>query len=322
MLVEVKVPALSESVAEATLISWHKKAGDYVNRSENLIDIETDKVVMELPAPSAGVLAKVLKGDGATVASGEVIAMIETEATVQPENEVKPAPAASQQAQAPAAVSAEKSSIDSSLILLNSNTFLLAAAKEPRLLEAVRPVSLISLSPMALISNKPWSSIVAESTSLKSITVGISTPGSTSHLCALQVAEAIGVKPNLVVYKGAAPLLSDLIAKSIEYACLEMSASVPMFVSQGKISAVAISADEAIATLPNVPTFESLGIKNITKGQWSILASLEKSSVKFNVDSANAIRIALQGKLNIPNGLFNFVPVEAVSNENAVNFVQ
>jgi 2-oxoglutarate dehydrogenase E2 component (dihydrolipoamide succinyltransferase) len=98
MLVEVKVPALSESVAEATLISWHKKAGDYVNRSENLIDIETDKVVLELPAPSAGVLAKVLKGDGATVASGEVIAMIETEATVQPENEVKPAPAASKQA--------------------------------------------------------------------------------------------------------------------------------------------------------------------------------------------------------------------------------
>lgn len=112
MLVEVKVPALSESVAEATLISWHKKAGDYVNRSENLIDIETDKVVMELPAPSAGVLAKVLKGDGATVVSGEVIAMIETEATVQPENEVKPAPAASQQAQAPAAVSAEKSSVE------------------------------------------------------------------------------------------------------------------------------------------------------------------------------------------------------------------
>ena len=112
MLVEVKVPALSESVAEATLISWHKKAGEYVNRSENLIDIETDKVVMELPAPSAGVLAKVLKGDGATVASGEVIAMIETEAAVQPENEVKPAPAASQQAQAPVTVSAEKASAE------------------------------------------------------------------------------------------------------------------------------------------------------------------------------------------------------------------
>ncbi|QOJ24272.1 MAG: 2-oxoglutarate dehydrogenase complex dihydrolipoyllysine-residue succinyltransferase [Gammaproteobacteria bacterium] len=109
MLIEVKVPALSESVAEATLISWHKKAGEYVNRSENLIDIETDKVVLELPAPNAGVLAKVLKGDGATVVSGEVIAMIETEAaavTAKPETQA-PAPAAGQQTQAPAAVSAE-----------------------------------------------------------------------------------------------------------------------------------------------------------------------------------------------------------------------
>jgi 2-oxoglutarate dehydrogenase E2 component (dihydrolipoamide succinyltransferase) len=81
MLIEVKVPVLSESVAEATLITWHKKAGDYVNRSENLIDIETDKVVLELPAPSAGVLSKILKQDGATVTGGEIIAMIETEAT-------------------------------------------------------------------------------------------------------------------------------------------------------------------------------------------------------------------------------------------------
>ena len=81
MLVEVKVPELSESVADATLISWHKKTGDHVDRSENLIDIETDKVVLELPAPSAGVLTKVLKNDGAIVTSGEVIAMIEAEAT-------------------------------------------------------------------------------------------------------------------------------------------------------------------------------------------------------------------------------------------------
>jgi 2-oxoglutarate dehydrogenase E2 component (dihydrolipoamide succinyltransferase) len=75
---------LSESVAEATLISWHKKAGDYVNRSENLIDIETDKVVLELPSPSAGVLTKILKKDGATVASGEIIATIDTEAADKP----------------------------------------------------------------------------------------------------------------------------------------------------------------------------------------------------------------------------------------------
>ncbi|HSD42556.1 MAG TPA: 2-oxoglutarate dehydrogenase complex dihydrolipoyllysine-residue succinyltransferase [Burkholderiales bacterium] len=80
MLVEVKVPQLSESVAEATLLAWHKKEGEAVKRDENLIDIETDKVVLELPAPADGVLAKVLKGDGVTVVAGEVIATIDTEA--------------------------------------------------------------------------------------------------------------------------------------------------------------------------------------------------------------------------------------------------
>ncbi len=80
MLIEVKVPTLSESVSEATLVSWHKKVGDAVKRDENLIDIETDKVVMELPAPADGVISKIIQGDAATVASGEVIAVIDTEA--------------------------------------------------------------------------------------------------------------------------------------------------------------------------------------------------------------------------------------------------
>ena len=80
MLVDVKVPVLSESVAEATLLSWYKKEGEHVDRDENLIDIETDKVVMELPAPATGVLAKIVKGDGAVVAGGEIIATIDTEA--------------------------------------------------------------------------------------------------------------------------------------------------------------------------------------------------------------------------------------------------
>jgi 2-oxoglutarate dehydrogenase E2 component (dihydrolipoamide succinyltransferase) len=79
MLVEVKVPQLSESVVEATLLSWHKKQGEAVKRDENLIDIETDKVVLELPAPADGVLVAVLKGDKGTVVAGEVIARIDTE---------------------------------------------------------------------------------------------------------------------------------------------------------------------------------------------------------------------------------------------------
>ena len=78
--IEVKVPQLSESVAEATMLSWHKKVGEPVARDENLIDIETDKVVLELPAPAAGVIVQIIKGDGTTVVAGEVIAIIDTEA--------------------------------------------------------------------------------------------------------------------------------------------------------------------------------------------------------------------------------------------------
>jgi 2-oxoglutarate dehydrogenase E2 component (dihydrolipoamide succinyltransferase) len=80
MLVEVKVPQLSESVAEATLLIWHRKEGEAVGRDENLIDIETDKVVLELPAPADGVLVRIIKGDASTVVAGEVIATIDTEA--------------------------------------------------------------------------------------------------------------------------------------------------------------------------------------------------------------------------------------------------
>jgi 2-oxoglutarate dehydrogenase E2 component (dihydrolipoamide succinyltransferase) len=101
MLVEVKVPALSESVAEATLLSWHKKQGEFVKRDENLIDIETDKVVLELPAPAAGVLSKVIKGDGGTVTSNEVIATIDTDAKAP-----AGAPAAPKAADAPPAKTA------------------------------------------------------------------------------------------------------------------------------------------------------------------------------------------------------------------------
>jgi 2-oxoglutarate dehydrogenase E2 component (dihydrolipoamide succinyltransferase) len=81
--IEVKVPQLSESVAEATLLSWHKKVGESVSRDENMIDIETDKVVLELPAPSAGVIVQLIKADGATVVAGETIAIIDTEASAQ-----------------------------------------------------------------------------------------------------------------------------------------------------------------------------------------------------------------------------------------------
>ncbi len=80
MQIEVKVPSLPESVADATLLNWRKKAGDPVLRDENLVDLETDKVVLEITAPDSGVLVNISRNDGDTVVSDEVIAIIDTEA--------------------------------------------------------------------------------------------------------------------------------------------------------------------------------------------------------------------------------------------------
>ncbi len=91
MLIEVKVPQLSESVSEATLLTWNRKEGEYVERGENLIDIETDKVVLETPAVQAGLLSRILKEEGSIVTSGEVIAMLDTEG--KPPEAKAPAPA-------------------------------------------------------------------------------------------------------------------------------------------------------------------------------------------------------------------------------------
>ncbi len=100
-ILEVKVPQLSESVAEATLLQWHKKVGEAVTRDENLIDIETDKVVLELPAPDTGVITEIIKPDGSMVVAGEIIAKIDTEASAG-----AVAPAAAAPAAAPAAPAA------------------------------------------------------------------------------------------------------------------------------------------------------------------------------------------------------------------------
>src|SRR5574343_1207255 len=99
-IVEVKVPQLSESVAEATLLQWKKKAGEAVAADEILIEIETDKVVLEVPAPSAGVLAELVVGDGGTVVSDQIIAKIDTEGKA---GAAAPAAAPAAAAAAPAA---------------------------------------------------------------------------------------------------------------------------------------------------------------------------------------------------------------------------
>ena len=99
-IVEVKVPQLSESVAEATMLQWKKKAGDAVAVDEILIEIETDKVVLEVPAPSAGVLVEILVADGGTVVAEQLIARIDTEGRAG--QAVAPATAASAAATATA----------------------------------------------------------------------------------------------------------------------------------------------------------------------------------------------------------------------------
>lgn len=105
-IIEVKVPQLSESVAEATLLVWHKKVGQAVARDENLVDVETDKVVLELPAPGAGVITQIIKGDGTTVVAGEIIAMLDTEAAAGASAPAaSPAPAAAPVVEAAAAKS-------------------------------------------------------------------------------------------------------------------------------------------------------------------------------------------------------------------------
>ena len=97
-IVEVKVPQLSESVAEATLLQWKKKPGEAVAVDEILVEVETDKVVLEVPAPSAGVFAEAVKSDGSSVVSDEVIARIDTDAAAKPS---APAPAEPPKAAAP-----------------------------------------------------------------------------------------------------------------------------------------------------------------------------------------------------------------------------
>ena len=77
MAIEVKVPLLPESVSDATVSTWHKKAGDRVSRDENIVDLETDKVMLEVPSPSDGILKEIIKPTGSTVNANDVIAIIE-----------------------------------------------------------------------------------------------------------------------------------------------------------------------------------------------------------------------------------------------------
>ncbi len=119
-IVEVKVPQLSESVAEATLLQWKKKVGDTVAADEILIEVETDKVVLEVPAPSAGVLSELVVGDGGTVVSDQLLARIDTD------GKVAAAPAAGAAAPAPVAASVAAQAKDMSAVAMPAAAKLMA----------------------------------------------------------------------------------------------------------------------------------------------------------------------------------------------------
>ncbi len=103
MSIEIKVPPLPESVSDATLVAWHKKAGEGVSRDENLVDLETDKVVLEVPAPAAGTLAEIRIEEGATVTAGEILALLSEGEGAAAAPAAEPAPAEPEASEAPAA---------------------------------------------------------------------------------------------------------------------------------------------------------------------------------------------------------------------------
>jgi 2-oxoglutarate dehydrogenase E2 component (dihydrolipoamide succinyltransferase) len=124
MSIEVKVPQLPESVTDATLVSWHKAVGDAVSRDENLVDLETDKVVLEVPAPVSGTLKEIRIEDGTTVTSGEVLAVLE---------EGEAAPAEPPTTAAPEATAAAAAGTANAVAAQSSDTRLSPAVR--RLLE-------------------------------------------------------------------------------------------------------------------------------------------------------------------------------------------
>ncbi len=109
MTIEVRVPQLPESVADATLVAWHKKSGDAVSRDENLVDLETDKVVLEVPAPAAGVIVELKVKDGDTVTSGQLLALLEEGAAAGAGRDAKPAAAGGSAAAAKSDAGSKKS---------------------------------------------------------------------------------------------------------------------------------------------------------------------------------------------------------------------
>ncbi|MBR7002985.1 MAG: 2-oxoglutarate dehydrogenase complex dihydrolipoyllysine-residue succinyltransferase [Neisseriaceae bacterium] len=161
MIIEIKVPQLPESVSEATLMSWHKKVGEPVAREENLIDLETDKVVLELPSPDAGVITEIVAQDGETVVAGQVIAKLDTAAAASvqaaPAAPVKEEPKAQAAAMPAAAKIAAENNIDLSQVK--------GSGRDGRILKEdvqAKPAAAAVAKPAPVVASTPAIQIVGE----------------------------------------------------------------------------------------------------------------------------------------------------------------
>jgi 2-oxoglutarate dehydrogenase E2 component (dihydrolipoamide succinyltransferase) len=175
-IVEVKVPQLSESVAEATMLQWKKKPGDAVAIDEILIEIETDKVVLEVPAPSAGVMGEILVADGGMVVSDQVIARIDSAgiASAAPAAAASPAPAAASVAASPAATSGSMAGVamPSAAKLMADNSLaagsVAGSGKDGRVTKGdvlsavasgVKPAAAVAAAPVAVPTGVPTAAL-------------------------------------------------------------------------------------------------------------------------------------------------------------------
>jgi len=143
-MIDVLVPQLSESVSEATLLEWKKQPGEAIEADEILIEVETDKVVLEVPAPSSGVMAEIVKGDGSTVTSGEVLARIDTEAQPSASSEEKAEP---EEAASASETESDSSSAESSGASASSSVVASPAASKILSEKGVDPANVTGSGP-------------------------------------------------------------------------------------------------------------------------------------------------------------------------------
>jgi tripartite-type tricarboxylate transporter receptor subunit TctC len=217
---------------------------------------------------------------------------------------------------------------EAGLLLFNLTSFLAAAASEPQLLDGVRPLTLLGISPMALVSRagsgRLEEAVLAPARTTGVLRIATSGVGSASHLCAEQLAAAIGVRLQAQHYKGAAPALADLLAGQADLACMES----PILLAQllaGRLAALAVSDDEGQALMPGVPTLEQAGLQGITRGQWMVALVREGVEPVKAERMSRAVRAAL-GTESVVNlmrkvGILT-IPPHAATPEAATSFIQ